>query len=79
MSLIDAETLAKELGLTAKFVRRLALTEKIPAFRFGDEWRFDLQAVLESARYKNLLAESARRAARRIAFKARKPRRRSEA
>lgn len=66
MPLIDAKALAAELKLKPKTVRRLALTEKIPAFRFGKEWRFDLQAVLDSAQYKDLIAADARRSAQQV-------------
>jgi len=66
MPLIDAKTLAAELQLSPKKVRQLAATEKIPAFKFGSKYRFDLQAVLESARYKDLIAADARRSAQQV-------------
>ena len=73
MPLIDAKTLAKELGFTPTQIRKLALRGKIPAYKFGSEYRFNLQAVLDSARYKNLIAESAHRAARQVGMRPTRP------
>ncbi|HMU55007.1 MAG TPA: helix-turn-helix domain-containing protein [Nitrospira sp.] len=66
MSLLTAKELAAELGLKPKFVRTLALTGKIPAFRFGSEWRFDLDKVLAASGYTNPIAADARAAAQRL-------------
>ena len=65
MPLIDAKTLASELGFTAKQVRRLAHAGKIPSMRFASEYRFDLEQVKAAAAYRNEIQRSAHEAARR--------------
>ena len=46
MPLLNAKELAAELNLKPNQVRRLALRGELPAYRYGDEWRFDLAQVL---------------------------------
>jgi excisionase family DNA binding protein len=67
--LIDAKTLAAELQLTPKFVRRLAQRGKIPAERYGSEWRFDVEQVRKASQYVDPIAASAHKAARQIWLK----------
>lgn len=69
MPLIDAKTLAAELHLTPKFVRRLAQQGKIPAERYGSEWRFDVEQVRKASQYVDRVTASAHAAARRIWLK----------
>lgn len=69
MPLIDAKTLAGELGFTAKQIRKLALAGKIPAERYGSEWRFDLEQVRRARQYVDPISESAHQAARKLWFK----------
>jgi len=63
---VTAKVLATELNLSAKQIRRLALSGKIPALRFNAEWRFDLEAVRKAATYVDPIKADARQAARRV-------------
>lgn len=65
MALLTAKQLADELGLKPKFVRRLAQAGRIPAERYGEEWRFDLDKVRTASVYTNPIVKDARAAARR--------------
>lgn len=65
MALLTAKQLGEELGLKPKFIRRLAQTGRIPAERYGEEWRFDLDKVRTASAYTNPIAKDARAAARR--------------
>lgn len=64
MPLVDAKTLAAELNVSAKQIRRLALSGKIPAERYGSEWRFDIERVRAAAAYVDPIRASAHQAAR---------------
>lgn len=66
MPLLTAKQLAEELGLKPKFVRKLTLTGKLPAFRFGSEWRFDLEKVRAASAYTNPIMADARAVAARL-------------
>jgi hypothetical protein len=63
MALLDAKTLAAELGFSPKQIRRLAHRGLIPSMKFASEYRFDLEAVKAAAVHVNALAASARTAA----------------
>lgn len=65
MPLIDAKTLAVELGFTPKQVRRLAKAGKIPSLKFASEWRFDLDQVKRAGTYVDPIRADAQAAARR--------------
>ena len=43
--LIRAEELAQRLGVSESLVYRLARQGKIPSYKVGGNWRFDLAAV----------------------------------
>ncbi len=45
MKTYTVEEIAKALKLHPYTIRRLCREEKIPAFKFGGQWRFDLEEV----------------------------------
>jgi excisionase family DNA binding protein len=46
--LIRAEELAKRLDVSESLVYRLARQGKIPSYKVGGNWRFDLAAVKDT-------------------------------
>lgn len=63
MPLLDAKTLAAELGFSPKQIRRLAHRGLIPSMKFASEYRFDLEQVKAAAIHVDTLYASARTAA----------------
>ena len=47
------EEVAKALKLHPYTIRRLCREEKIPAFKFGGQWRFDIKEIDEWKRNQN--------------------------
>lgn len=66
MALLTSVELAAELKLKPKKIRLLARSGKIPAMRFGHEWRFDLEQVRAAAAYVDPITASAHRMARKV-------------
>lgn len=60
MALLNAKQLAVELNLKPAQVRRLALRGELPAYRYGDEWRFDLTQVLAATVHQQKLRTAVR-------------------
>lgn len=52
LEIYTAEELAKKFKLHPYTVRRLARAKKIPAFRFGGQWRFRGDEISEWSKYR---------------------------
>ena len=52
LEIYTAEELAKQFKLHPYTVRRLARAKKIPAFRFGGQWRFRGDEISEWSKYR---------------------------
>jgi excisionase family DNA binding protein len=48
---MDSQTLADELGTNADHIRHLAREGKLPCFKLGGKYLFDLPEVLRSIRH----------------------------
>ena len=46
-NLVTAKELASYLKLTEATIYKLASQGKIPGFKIGDSWRFDMDEILE--------------------------------
>ncbi len=44
---MDSELVAIVFGMTVVQIRTLAKEGKIPAFKFGNQWRFEKKALME--------------------------------
>ncbi len=45
MEILDVEQVARELDVSEQTIYRLARDGDIPAFKVGNQWRFDRQAL----------------------------------
>jgi excisionase family DNA binding protein len=52
LEIYTAEQIAKQFKLHPYTVRRLARAKKIPAFRFGGQWRFRGDEISEWSKYR---------------------------
>jgi len=52
--IFSAEEVAKQFKLHPYTVRRLARKKKIPAFKFGGQWRFREEDINDISKFRNV-------------------------
>lgn len=48
--LVDSKALSKEVGINERTLRNMANEGRIPGYKIGYQWRFDLEEVLQYCR-----------------------------